>query len=507
MLNMKTSPATGVQKAQRNGGAALLLAVLFLALTAVLLATYLQMSRHEYTLVSRSQTWNTSMVLAEAGVEDALALINRNANSSGSLGNWPAYAAADGWGLITSNSSFEVFYLTNRTPDKSLGYYSVYITNNFTSVTNGPDILSIGTAYWDGNNATLVAPNTVRKVLVQTGGYTPGSEGLIAFSTMNFNGNNVTADSFDSSNPNNSIWQTNMTYRGMPYGLYSDTLSYNTNTPPSRTANVVVATDGNVINVGNANIYGYLDTAPGGTSSTGSQGSVGDLGWVFNNTKGIETGHSRDDMNTTYSSKSLPKPVTPGVQTNWLSIPVPPGGSTNINTGGTIVSYSLYITNNPARFGTNLAYYAAGSLGGANICINASNVVLYLTNGFSLSGNDTLTVNTNGDVQIYTTGNCSTKGNAVIDNVGSYAKAFSLYDVAGYSLTMSFGGNGIGTGYMYVPSSSVSFNGGGSSSYGYVGCLFCYSVTMTGHYTFHFDEALENSTPAQYLATTWQEVQ
>lgn len=532
---MKTHPSIEYKKNRRRRGGALLLAVLFFAFTAVFLATYLYLCRNEYTSVARSQTWNTSMVMAEAGMEDALAFVNQNANGAvGTLGNWPSTAAANGWSVV-SNTSGNVYSVSGRSPNASLGYYTVYITNN-ASTTNGPTILSIGTSYWNGNATTLKAGNTTRKILVTTSGYSQGSEGVIAYSTMNFKGNNVTIDSFNSADPNHSIWQTAFTYHGMPYGIYSDTLSYNSNNPPSRTADVMVATDGSLISVQNANIYGYVDTAPGGTASVGSQGSVGDLSYVHNNTQGIEAGHARDDMNATFPSKHLPNPSTNGWQTNWLSIPTPPSG-TVIRIGGTLTevagvwqiiggslytnkgsgfalpspgggtaTYSMVITNRIQN--TNNVYYSISTLN-QSLYVDAPYVVLYCTNGIDYSGNgDYLTLNTNADVSIYTTGNVNMTGQATIDNGADYAHAFNLYDVAGYTnLSLSFKGQGIGTAYIYTPNSSLSFSGSGGT-YGVVGCVFCNNITINGNYNFHFDESLNQSTPSdQFLPTMWQEVQ
>lgn len=540
---MKTHPSIEFKKNQRTRGGALLLAVLFFAFTAVFLATYLYLCRDEYSSVQRSQTWNTSMVMAEAGMEDALAFINQNANGAvGTLGDWPSAASANGWNVV-SNTGGNVYYVSGRSPDPSLGSYTVYITNNV-GTTNGPTILSIGKSYWNGNATTMLqAGNTTRKILVTTSGYSQGSEGIIAYAGMDFKGNNVTMDSFDSSDPNHSIWQSGMTYHGTPYGIYSDTLSYVSNSFPSRTANVTVATDGNIIDVGNANIYGYVDTAPGGSASVNANGEVGDLNWVYNGLKSgpppnpnIESGHERDDMNASFPSKQLPNPTNNLWQTNWLTIPTPPSG-TVINIGGTwtniggiwsiaggtrytntgsgytlpspgggSASYSMVITNRIQD--TNWVYYSINSISG-NLFVDGQYVVIYCTNGISLAGGSDFTVNTNADLTIYIGGNVSIAGSATVDNGANYAHAFSIYDIIGdTNLSLSFSGNGIGTGYLYVPSCSVSFGGGGSSSYGFVGCLFCSSVSINGHYTFHFDQSLNNNSAAdQFLPTMWQEVQ
>src|SRR5215469_5796893 len=108
---MKVSLFTGFKNQHGQKGAGLLLAVLFFAFFAVAacLATYLSLCRNEYTSVQRSQNWNTSMVMAEAGVEDGMAFINQNANGAvGTLGDWPGSATANGW--TTTNSANTALY-------------------------------------------------------------------------------------------------------------------------------------------------------------------------------------------------------------------------------------------------------------------------------------------------------------------------------------------------------------------------------------------------------------
>lgn len=511
-------------KTQKSRGAALLVAVLFFVFTAVFLATYLILTQGEYTSVARSQTWNSSMVLAEAGVEDGMALINKYADQNGSLSNWANVATADGWAKIVDTASNQVFYLAKRSPDPNLGYYSVYVTNFLSGTNPGPTILSIGTAKWNSSSATFQNQNPIRKVYVQTYGASQLGGGMIALSTMDFNGNGVWIDSFDSTSPLHSIWQTNWLFHGKAYGIWSSSLSIYSNTLPSRTADVVVATDASIINVGNANIAGYVDTAPGGTSGVGNNGSVGDLTWALvNQARGIQPGHAKDDMNRTFYSKPLPVPTNNLTgQLTWWPVPSPTnviriggwysnsvcyGGSlyTNVSGGYTIggIKYSQVITNRPH---TNSVFYAMIQLTG-NLFIDGQDVVLYLTNGLSLSGSSVFTLNTNADVQLYSTGNISTSGNGSINNYGYNAHALAIYDVAGHGLTINLGGNGQGTGYIYAPSSSLKFAGGGNSSYDVVGAIFCHDIQINGHYNFHFDTSLAPVLPAdQFFVINWQEL-
>lgn len=290
-------------------------------------------------------------------------------------------------------------------------------------------------------------------------------------------------DSFNSADPDHSVWQTGMTYHGIPYGVYSDSLSYSSNSLPSRTSDFTVATDSSNIDVGNAEIYGFVNTAPGGNAEINANGSVGDLDWVYAGTPGIEPGREADNMTAVFISKNLPVPITAS-QTNWWPVPTAPGGSTNI--GG--VTYSLLITNQPAN--SNLVYYSMGVLT-QNIFIDASNVVLYLTNGMALSGPGRFTLNTNADVSVYSSGAMSMVGEASMTNLTGYARALSIYDVAGYTnLVFSFAGN-FGPALIYAPETAITFSApGGLSNYSFIGAIFCYGVQVRGRYSFHYDESL-----------------
>jgi hypothetical protein len=504
---------------QQHGGA-MVVVMIFALIAAGLLGTYMIMISHENMLVQRSQTWNNAMTIAEAGVEEALAAVNKNVgnvNGVGGVTNWYVNITSDGWGVDQSATNLTwtyngvpqtwlaitgAVYHIKRWIDPTNGYYDVYINN---SSTNGPEILSIGSANW--GNAVTSATNAVRKIYMQTKPVTALVGGIVAVHTITFNGNNVTIDSWDSSTNTHSIWHTNLFYHGYNYGTYSDTLSYNSNSPPSRTANVMVATPA-TLDAGNANIYGYVDTAPGGTPNVGAQGSVGDLNWVHNGNRGIQNGHSRDDLNETFYSFNLPVPTNASQSTWWPLTSDTNGHVATIggirytnNSGYSIggYSYPLIITNRSAN--SNDVYYSYGPSLNQNLFVGASNVVVCLTNG--ISGN-IIMVNTNADVQFWCMGDITFGG---VTNATAYTHACSFYDVAGYPISITASGNASGLGYIYAPSSTISFNGGGNNTYDIIGAIFCKDITINGHFNFHFDESLATAVPTdQYITSLWEEV-
>jgi hypothetical protein len=538
---------TSLTKTERKQGMALIIAVILVAFAALFFVTYLMLTANEFKEVARSQTWNDSLTVAEAGIEEGLALVNKNAYDTQGVTNWWLTAASDGWNVgqpfAAGTNTFQRFWITRTLPSAS-GYsdsYTVYVTNiTYSGQTYSvPAILSIGTV----QNESV--PTVSRQIYVQTAAVDIGAGGGVISQAGIKNNGQVAVDSWDSSTNIHSIWQTNSVYRwnyfsaGTHYGTWSNSLSKVSNSYPSRTAQVYVFTDSNVIQlIGGITIAGYLQTGVNGTASIGSQASVGDLAWVYgaNGTgggqTGLETNHWQQDANRNFASYPLPTFQNTWQNNQWLPIPAPtppPGLSNVINIGGvwwytnsmwtnvggafytnwgsgfTIggVNYSQVITNRLQN--TNWVYYSANKLTGS-IFVDAQYVVLYLTNGWSYAGQQVFTLNTNADIIIYSTGDVTAKGQAVINNLGNYTHSFTLRDVAGTPISVALGGNATATGSYYLPSSNLSFGGGGVSG-DFIGSIWCYSINDGGHVDIHFDQSLNTpTTPDQFIATSWTEI-
>ncbi len=148
--------------------------------------------------------------------------------------------------------------------------------------------------------------------------------GLLAVSNINFNGKPIFVDSFDSSDPTHSVWQTNWFFNGQNYGTYTNTL---------RSDNAMVGIDGSNINLFGTVIYGYVDTAPGGFVLTLAGDSVGDLSWIGPNpgsplNTGIQPRPERDDMGMLFNDVALPIPTNLYYPApTWLSPDYYPSGT------------------------------------------------------------------------------------------------------------------------------------------------------------------------------------
>src|SRR5436190_17561809 len=72
-------------------GSALLVSLITIGVLSFILASYLSMSQRQSLAVARSQSWNAAIAVAEGGVEEALAQLNRG------IGAGELNLAANGW--------------------------------------------------------------------------------------------------------------------------------------------------------------------------------------------------------------------------------------------------------------------------------------------------------------------------------------------------------------------------------------------------------------------------
>src|SRR5262245_49199059 len=120
---MKTTPS----RFGKTQGNALMLTIVITGLIGFVLAAYLTMVQNQNSGNTRSQVWNSAMPVVEAGIEDALAHLNRHGTTN---------LACDGWTL--SGSTYTV---TRSVGD---GTYSANISNFAAGTNSSPVIQSFG---------------------------------------------------------------------------------------------------------------------------------------------------------------------------------------------------------------------------------------------------------------------------------------------------------------------------------------------------------------------------
>lgn len=250
----------------KESGSTLAATVFMCMAIGIVLASYLNLTSQQNFSTMQSLTWNSTIPVLEAGLEEALAHIYYKTTPS----TW----GTDGWQL-----SGNCYQKTRQLSDDS--YYIVAISN-----VSPPVIYSKG--YVRMPLKTNYTSRTVKLTTRRDGLF---SKGMVAKGQIDMSGNNVKTDSFDSMDP---TYSTN--------GQYD---------PAKAKSNGDVATNSGLVNslsVGNADIFGKVSTGPGGSVSVGSNGGVGDADWHANpaNAGKIQPGWSSDDMNVSFPDVSLP---------------------------------------------------------------------------------------------------------------------------------------------------------------------------------------------------------
>jgi len=297
------------------------------------------------------------------------------------------------------------------------------------------------------------------------------ANGITVLSNIDVKGNNLTVDSFLSTDPNHS---TN--------GLYY---------APTRMANGDLASLYGVINVGNGHIYGHLYTGPSGSDQIGQQATVGDLSWVG---PGVEPGYYKNDFNM-----DVPDVAPP--YTNGVGLPAE---TTN-----------TYVLGNPSLPGSSYSYFKNGSLSlgnGETVYIAPSNnVTLYLTGSLTMQSQNSsyLSLGTGASLKLYvgtTSGSATSITLTQVNNTGDDSK-FQIFGLPS-TTSISWNGNAAFSGVVYAPEAYFSMGGGGSSTYDFQGACTVGSMKLNGGFLLHYDEYLRHLglLSIVFTVTYWQEL-
>ncbi len=415
-------------------GSVLLITLFMTCLIGFFLFSYLYLVRTQRLQVARSNAWNSALPLAEAGIEEALAQLNPGAPHP------IVDRTANGWGSpVSGNYGPMTRTLTN-------GCYSVVYT-----VDSAPIIYSTGYVSIPAINATLS-----REVRVTTTNVPLFMAGLATKLNIDLKGNNVTANSFDSMDPNLST-----------AGRYD---------PTKTSTNGTIASVAGVVNVGNADIYGSLLLGPGATDTINNNGFV--------------TGGVSNDFNIDFPDVILP-------DASWLPA----------------VALALPLSIDGTSY--NYVFGAPGGLTGGDYVINGLTGNLYIgtntTVRLLINGDASPTIirvagpGAGARLAIYMNGSTFTLGGqSTVD--GGNALNLSYFGTTN-NIAINFSGNASFTGTIYAPEAAFSLGGGGSSTYDFVGASVTQSATLNGHFNFHFDEnLLRNGPQLGYLPTSWKEL-
>jgi hypothetical protein len=316
-----------------------------------------------------------------------------------------------------------------------------------------------------GNNMTAsTSANIARKVTVQATITPLFSLGVACKSSFNMNGNNCAVDSYNSSLTNAST--------GGQYDVNK------------RLAGGDVGVDGAVVgdvNLGNGNIYGHLFTGAGSVASQvqiGNNGAVGDAGWN-SGSSGIQPGAWSPTFNASFPDVPAPSPI-------GLPLPLAIGGVINLLPGVNYVTTTspagvLYAT------GPSQVWIQGSASIGVNIGTNGGSLVLYV--GKASGSGDSLTLSGNGTM-----------------NQPGLPRNLQIYGLPSLTSVDMHGNAGFNA-TLYAPEANFIGGGGGNNTQDTSGSITVNSISLNGHWHFHYDESLKSFGPNRgWIAKNWTEV-
>ncbi len=451
-------------------GSLLVVALVFSAVTAILLTSYLRLSTSALKLSQRAFYANPAMNLTESGLELAMAAINTNTWTS----PW-----------TTSGSDASATFPTGITlPQGATGQVKVYVQNYAGS---SPLVVAKG----------IVTPATGQGAdiikMVEVSGIAQRSlfaKGLVGRNGLVFSGANASVDSWDS-----AYDPATGAPRASPVG-YS--ITYKDDNGSIAAVNVTASDS-----VGNAKIWGTASVGGSSTSliTVGPNGSVGPFGTAAGTKDASSVSANFTD--------NLPAVVTP--------TPTLPNalGSVNSTTslprGGDTAIGGIY-------------YYSIDDLtlvgGTKTLSVTSGNVVLLFstpvgTQAIKVTGGSTsISVASGAKLSIYTKGDIAIAGNGIVNaNSSSASDSLQIWgtnptDPAGgppaQDISISGGASLACT--CYAPNASLSATGGGSGGAIY-GAFVAYSVKITGNDSFHYDENLGRvGNAGNFNPSKWREL-
>ena len=434
-------------------GSVLCVTLLSATVLAILLASYLSLVNTHTLSVERSQSWNRALIVAEGGVEEAMAHLNSGVTTN--------ELATNSWVSLGDGNYAKTNTLGNS--------YSVITIQVPPAVTNTcPVILSTG--FVPGPISTPPLSRTVR---IETRmRINPALKGaMVVTSTLDWAGQGCTSDSFDSSNTNYST-----------AGMY-DPKKARDHGDISTLSSAVRA-----INIGNGQVKGMVHTGVSGaqdvTATIGSGGSVGDSAWVDGKKTGWEADHFAADETRRLDDVTLPK-------LTWL-----PSVKGNYNVQGT-GKFQYYLNNSSP--------WSIADLSGS-IYVASKGVVLYVSGSFKIPSGGQIYIAPGASLTMYVDSATAEIGGQGIVNASGVAGGFT-YNGLPSNTQINFSGNAAFVGTIYAPEAYFVLGGGGSTTYDFVGRSVTQSVKMNGHYNFHYDEALPlTPTFDGYAAISWNEL-
>lgn len=459
-------------------GSVLITALLFAAIIAIALSSYLQLSLNSLRMANRSYYQFAALNLAELGLERALRCYNQIDSAAS-----PAAAWADaGWPTPAADNSIRCKFFDHSNPFSlgpgAKGELKVYCSH-FSPGTNGtPVAVAKATVLFEPNAEPL---HKYMEVTLRRRSFF--ANGMVARNWMVWKGGNALADSWNSDPDNNPA---------------TAAIAYDTSAGPIR-ANATVGTPNPAngsLDFGGGTIRGRVLNAGGAIGkSSGAilSSTVAGTGW--------DASLISNDFSASFPPVAAPNP--PVLSRNAVNSTTPIAFPSTLPRAGDVAFDGVYFYD----FASTWVMKASG---GATNKLTISGPVVFLAtahhglNVIDLSGNASIAVAAGGSLRVFTDGNIEASGNGITNANVSPAtmQIFGLNPAPG-GQTIRFVGNGSSCSVIYAPNATFELKGNGSLA----GAVIASTITLNGNAAFHYDEALGRaSAGAPFGVTRWREL-
>ena len=456
----------------KTDGSVLVWTVLVITILSLVAGELLHVMSSKYYSAIHTSIWQEALVAAESGVDLAIVELRKSLypppNNAWQNWNTGVGAGSTNYGLTTipnaglagTPMTIEVAVdapLQLKDPGNSWQYYRIRSTG--TMPITGPARASDNkqdtrlrklSLRWDRfTNGALVSqpvatPQVSRRIETIVRPISSFDQAIMSVGALDLTDQSIIIDSYDSRDP---LKSTNGLYDVAKHQEHGN-----------------IATDGTVLNAGNAKVFGDVATNAGVASGIA-------------NITGIE----RNDF--------YQEPIPVGAP-NWPSInptPMVVTGTTNLAANAAEGSpASRYVISGITLSGTQ-TLTLTGNPSGATTYIE-----IYVTGDVSATGNAQITVASGVKAKIYFAGNFKIAGNGVVNQDNQPADLL-FYGVnppdASTVRTLDLGGNALLSAGVYAPAYDVQINNGGTRG-SVFGSFVGKSVKMVGVTDLHYDEAL-----------------
>ena len=467
-------------------GSVLLWTVLVIAILSLFATEVLRAVSGRYQIGLQTAAWQESLLAAESGIDLAVVELRKSLFPAPNHA-WEGWDNTPGSGVVShgltmipnaglAGTPMTIEVNVDAPPelvDPSTGWQYYRIRTLGTMPLTGPP--RIGFNKQDNRLRKLTlrvqrfvdnlftsetdSPHASRRVEAVVAPLSSFNQAILSVTTLNLNNANIVVDSYDSRSAAKS---TN--------GLYD---------VAKRQEHGNIATNGNLIEAGNAHIYGDVSTNSGTANG-------------INNVTGV-------------------------IRTDFYQEPIPIGEPvwTSINPTPSLVNGNATLTASSVKGASSSRYRLSSvSISGNQTLTLAGNpdgspsyIELYVTGDISVVGNSQVILGDGVKATIYFRGDVNIAGKGMMNPANQPADLL-LYGVqpnAGETPNVTLGGNGQITAAVYAPEYAVTVHGGGNTGHVF-GSVVGKTVSMTGVTNLHYDEALgDTGLINNYQIVSWVE--